>query len=67
MNIIENENITGDIISMVHKIGLTLAAEGVEVGGQWDYLIENDCDDYLVSRPLSKEDALELLKTNNTI
>lgn len=65
---IENENlITGDIISMAHKIGLAVVAEGVELEEQKKYLIEHDCDimqGYLFSRPLSEENALQILKQN---
>lgn len=59
------ESITGDIISMAHKLGLTVVAEGVEVEAEKDYLIENDCDimqGYLFSKPLSKENVLQILK-----
>ena len=63
----KNELITGDIISMAHKLGLKVVAEGVELQMQKDYLIEKDCDiiqGYLVSKPLKEKDAIEYLKTN---
>jgi EAL domain-containing protein (putative c-di-GMP-specific phosphodiesterase class I) len=62
------ELIAGDIISMSHKLGLNVVAEGVEIQEQKDFLIENQCDimqGYLFSKPLSEEDAIKLLKRNN--
>lgn len=62
-----NELIIGDIISMAHKLGLAVVAEGVEDEVQKDYLIENECDiiqGYLFSKPISSEKAVELLKAN---
>jgi diguanylate cyclase (GGDEF)-like protein len=64
----QKELLTGDIISMVHKLGLTALAEGVEVEKQKDYLIEHYCDimqGYLFSKPLPQQNAIELLKENN--
>jgi EAL domain-containing protein (putative c-di-GMP-specific phosphodiesterase class I) len=57
--------ITGDIISMAHKLGHKAIAEGVESEIQKQYLIENDCDymqGYLFCKPVLKEQALELLQ-----
>lgn len=62
------ELITGDIISMSHKLGLQVVTEGVEVEEQKRYLIENGCDimqGYLFSKSLIEKDAIELLRTNN--
>ena len=56
--------ITGDIISMSHKLGLIVVAEGVETKKQWDYLKETKCDvvqGYYFSKPLDEEDAFALL------
>ena len=53
------KTIIGDIISMAHKL-----VEGIEHEKQLEYLRENDCDKiqgYLMSKPLDKEDAIELL------
>lgn len=64
------ELITGDIISMAHKLGLKVVTEGVEVEEQKDYLIENSCDimqGYLFSKPLPEEGAIELLKRSNNV
>lgn len=59
------EYITGDIISMAHKLGHYVVAEGVECEIQKQYLMEYNCDylqGYLFSKPLSPEMALELLE-----
>ncbi|HEY8348737.1 MAG TPA: EAL domain-containing protein, partial [Clostridia bacterium] len=57
--------ITSDIISMAHKLGHCAVAEGVEDMIQLRYLKEHGCDKvqgYLVSKPLSEEDAISFLK-----
>jgi EAL domain-containing protein (putative c-di-GMP-specific phosphodiesterase class I) len=64
----EKEAITGDIISMAHKLGHYVVAEGVEYEEQKKYLIEHNCDylqGYLFSKPLSPEAAMELLERTN--
>ena len=64
----ENEIIVGDLISMMHKFGHTVVAEGVEYEKQKDYLIRCDCDylqGYFFSKPVTVERALELLKEGN--
>ena len=56
--------LTGDIISMGHKLGHCVIAEGVEHELQKQYLIEYQCDKmqgFLFSRPVSEEEALQLL------
>jgi len=61
------EAITGDIISMAHKLGHCVVAEGVEYEEQLSYLREHNCDmiqGYLISRPLDEDSALNLLKNN---
>jgi sensor c-di-GMP phosphodiesterase-like protein len=58
------EAITGDIVSMAHKLGHFVVAEGVEFEKQKQYLIEHNCDfmqGYLFSKPLAPEAAIELL------
>ena len=60
--------ITGDIISMAHKLGHLVVAEGVEYEKQYQYLVDNNCDfiqGYLFSKPLNEVDALEMLKNIN--
>ena len=63
-----NKAITGDIISMAHKLGHCTIAEGVEHDIQLQYLKEHSCDrvqGYLVSKPLDEEAAFEFLKMHN--
>jgi PAS domain S-box-containing protein len=55
---------TADIISMAHKLGHCVVAEGVEQCEQIRYLYEYGCDKiqgYLISRPQDEGAALELL------
>jgi len=62
------ESITGDIISMAHKLGHYVIAEGIEVQEQKEYLIDNNCDmmqGYLFSKPVDQESAIELLVDTN--
>lgn len=57
--------IAGDIISMAHKLGHCVVAEGVESEKQRLYLKKHGCDRIqgnLVSQPLGEEAAIELLK-----
>jgi diguanylate cyclase (GGDEF)-like protein len=62
--------IAGDIISMAHKLGHKVVAEGVELQSQKEYLLEKGCDfiqGYLFSKPLSEMDSIELLKNINRV
>lgn len=57
--------ITADIISMAHKMGLTVVAEGVEKEVQKEYLRTCNCDiiqGYHLSKPLNQKCALEFIK-----
>lgn len=57
--------ILADLISMAHKQGLAVVAEGVETPLQEEYLRENLCDylqGYVYSRPLPEGEALALLE-----
>ncbi|NLW10428.1 MAG: EAL domain-containing protein [Clostridiaceae bacterium] len=57
--------ITGDIISMAHKLGHWVVAEGVEYEAQKEYLANNGCDriqGFLYSRPVDEESALQMLE-----
>ena len=59
------ETITSDIISMAHKLGHVVVAEGVEHERQMEYLRIHGCDKiqgYLISRPLDPEAALEFVR-----
>lgn len=58
--------IAGDIISMAHKLGHLVVAEGVENKEQYQYLLENNCDfiqGYYFSKPLDEEDAIKVLNS----
>lgn len=64
----QKDLIAGDIISMSHRLGLTVVTEGVEVEEQRLYLIKNECDimqGYLFSRPLAEDKAINLLKSQD--
>lgn len=50
--------IVGYIISLSHKLGIEVVAEGVEIEEQLNYLKENHCDyiqGFLLSKPIEKE------------
>ncbi len=62
------KNLISDIISMAHKLGHQVVAEGVENRKQLDYLLKHNCDlyqGYYFSQPLSEDDALAILLKNN--
>ncbi len=55
------EAITGDIISMAHKLGHFVVAEGIEHEKQYQYLRDYGCDmiqGYLISRPVDEDAAI---------
>jgi EAL domain-containing protein (putative c-di-GMP-specific phosphodiesterase class I) len=57
--------ITAEVISMAHKMGHWVIAEGVEHEIQKEYLVNNGCDSfqgYLFARPLDENTALEMIK-----
>ncbi len=59
------ETITGDIISLAHRLGHCVVAEGVEQEKQLEYLKAHGCDKiqgYLISKPLSEEMAIKFLE-----
>ncbi len=59
-----NTAITSDIISMAHKLGHYVVAEGVEYEDQLVYLKKHNCDmiqGYLISRPLDEDAVLDYL------
>ncbi|NBK22379.1 MAG: EAL domain-containing protein, partial [Spirochaetia bacterium] len=65
----DDEAISGDIISMAHKLGHCVVAEGIEHERQLAYLRRFHCDKiqgYLISRPLDEEAALALAKEQLT-
>jgi len=64
LSIKEEEAVTGDIISMAHKLGHCVIAEGVEHEIQVQYLKKYGCDmiqGYFIGKPLDAKDALKLL------
>jgi len=57
--------IIGEIISMAHRLGHCIIAEGVEEEVQRKYLLENGCDKlqgYLIGRPLDEDTAVAMLE-----
>lgn len=58
------EMMSEDIISMAHKNGLKVVAEGVETEGQRSYLEKHQCDTlqgYLFSKPIPREEVSAFL------
>lgn len=56
--------ITAEVISMAHKMGHWVIAEGVEHEIQKEYLVNNGCDSfqgYLFARPLDEDEAIKML------
>lgn len=63
------QTITSDIISMGHKLGHYVVAEGVEHERQLEYLRTHGCDKiqgYLISKPLDQENALAFVNRFNS-
>jgi EAL domain-containing protein (putative c-di-GMP-specific phosphodiesterase class I) len=61
----DDEAIVASTISMAHRLGLTVIAEGVETESQLEFLRLNACDSvqgYLFSRPIPAEGILGLLQ-----
>ena len=61
----EKNLLTNDIISMAHKLGLQVIAEGVETGIQREYLLRHGCEvmqGYYFSRPLPENSAIDMLR-----
>lgn len=68
MDLNTGDAIAGDIISMAHKMGHCVIAEGVEHDKQKQYLQSSGCDrmqGYLISKPLDEEAAIKFLKKND--
>jgi len=56
--------ITAEIISIAHKMGHYVIAEGVEHEEQKEYLLKNGCEKiqgYLAARPLDEDEAIKKL------
>lgn len=61
----DDHAITADIISMGHKLGHCVIAEGVDEETQLDYLRRYGCDKvqgYLIAMPLHKQEAIARVK-----
>lgn len=61
--------ILGDIISMAHKMGHCVVAEGVEDELQLNYLIQHGCDQvqgFYFARSLSEDNAVAMLQKSQT-
>ncbi len=61
----QEATITNDIISMAHKMGLFVVAEGVEEVHQLEYLKLYGCDKaqgFLISKPMDEDVAIEFLR-----
>jgi len=57
--------LSGDIISLGHRLGLLIVAEGVETKQQVEYLENRDCDvlqGFYYSKPLEMKDAIKFLE-----
>ncbi len=64
------EVITGDIISMAHKLGHSVVAEGIEHEMQVKYLKDYGCDKiqgYFISHPVDEDAAMGLLNRAESI
>jgi EAL domain-containing protein (putative c-di-GMP-specific phosphodiesterase class I) len=64
----QDKTIISAIIAMAHSMGLRVVAEGVEGHPQRTFLRGLDCDEiqgYLISKPVSGEEALKLLHLHN--
>jgi PAS domain S-box-containing protein len=60
--------ILGDIISMAHRMGHCVVAEGVEDEIQLNYLVQHGCDHvqgFLFSKSVSEQEAIKLLQKND--
>lgn len=58
------------IINLAHHLQLKVVAEGVETVAQYQFLLENDCDEfqgYLFSRPIPYQELERLLTISSTL
>ncbi len=66
VNIDKDRIITGDIVAIGHKVGLSVIAEGVETQEQLKYLADHECDKvqgYIYSKPLPEKEVILLLRS----
>lgn len=60
----EKSLLTGSIVEIGRKLGLSIVAEGVETEDQYKYLAKRHCEriqGYFFSRPLPEEEAIKLM------
>lgn len=60
----KDQDLVRQLIGLSHELNLQVVAEGVEIKSQLEFLVENNCDliqGYYFSKPLTKEDAYQLL------
>lgn len=60
----EENAITQDVISLAHRIGHKVVAEGVETETQLKFLTDHGCDyiqGFYIAKPMSKQDAIKYL------
>ena len=65
----ENEHIVDSIISLAHRLGISVIAEGVEDMDTFNRLRELGCDSiqgYFISRPLSLPDFIKFVESYNS-
>lgn len=71
LEVLTNEEaITGDIVSMAHKLGHCVVAEGVESTKQLHYLEDVDCDmaqGFLFSKAVAENEAIQILIERNKL
>jgi diguanylate cyclase (GGDEF)-like protein/PAS domain S-box-containing protein len=63
-NLESNRNIVEAIISLAHKLNMTVVAEGIETPDQYAILLDMKCElgqGYLFSRPVPSPEALRLI------
>lgn len=67
-NIDQRPIIAGDIVTIGHKVGLEVIAEGVEAQEQMEYLVKHGCDKiqgYFYCKPLPEEEIMRFIKERN--
>jgi diguanylate cyclase (GGDEF)-like protein/PAS domain S-box-containing protein len=62
--------ITASIIAMGHNLGMAIIAEGIETRGQFDFVLQQHCDQgqgFLFSPPLDADSCERMLMSNKTL
>ncbi|MEL6964308.1 MAG: EAL domain-containing protein, partial [Pseudomonadota bacterium] len=66
-NTVDDMTLVRTILSLGHSLGLRVAAEGIETVGQYDFLVEEGCDEaqgFLLAKPISSDAFLKLLRAD---